>query len=211
MGFEGLSAEQRHRVLLMAAIGGAAFLVESGAGALGGSQALLADGLDFLAMALAAGLGLWTAGKSGETRAWAKLLETGAPLALAAWVGLTTLYQFFFRAVPEPSLMAAGGLAGLAANGAVLYLLQGERGAGARLRANWLAARNDMIGNGTVMLAAGLIVIVDNSVPDLVVAGVMVALFVTGAYRPALAAWRAWQAMQLARQAKEARADEHES
>jgi Co/Zn/Cd efflux system component len=206
MGFEGLSAEQRRRVLLVAAIGVAAFLIEIGAGALGGSQALLADGLDFLAVALAAGLGLWAVGKSGEMRVWARLLETGVPLAFAAWVGLTTLYQFFFRAVPEPSLMAAGGLVGLAANGAVLYLLQAERKAGATLRPMWMLARNDMIGNGTVMLAAGLIVIVDNSVPDLVVAGVMVALFLTGTYKPALAAWREWQAMQLARQA----ADKHE-
>ena len=47
--FEGLSADYKRRLWIVIAINAAMFLVEMGAGALAGSQALQADALDFLA------------------------------------------------------------------------------------------------------------------------------------------------------------------
>jgi Co/Zn/Cd efflux system component len=47
--FEGLSAEYKRRLWLVIAINASMFLVEMGAGALAGSQALQADALDFWA------------------------------------------------------------------------------------------------------------------------------------------------------------------
>ena len=48
--FEGLSADYRRRLWAVIAINAAMFIVEMGAGALAGSQALQADALDFAAM-----------------------------------------------------------------------------------------------------------------------------------------------------------------
>jgi Co/Zn/Cd efflux system component len=51
--FEGLSADYKRRLWLVIALNATMFLVEMGAGALAGSQALQADALDFLGDAMA--------------------------------------------------------------------------------------------------------------------------------------------------------------
>ena len=56
--FEGLSTDYERRLWLVIAINASMFLVEMGAGALAGSQALQADALDFLGDAATSALAL---------------------------------------------------------------------------------------------------------------------------------------------------------
>ena len=191
----GLTAEQRRRLWLVVAIAAGAFMLEQGIGSLSPSQALKADSLDFLAMGLGSGLSLWAIGRSAEMRMMATLARAALLVLIGGLTALATLYQFLVHAVPEPASMAAGALAALAANGVAFYLLR-QQGPDDALQSRRLAARNDAIGTGAVLVAAGLVAITNTAAPDLVVAGVMVVLFV-GTALPALdRAWRDWRAMQ---------------
>ncbi len=191
----GLTAEQRRRLWLVVAIYAGAFLIEQGIGSLSPSQALKTDSLDFLAMGLSSALSLWAIGRSAETQVMATLGRAGLLVLIGGLTALATLYQFLVHAVPEPASMAAGALAALAANGVAFYLLR-QQGPDGALQSGRLAARNDAIGTGAVLVAAGLVAITNTAAPDLVVAGVMVVLFL-GTALPALdRAWRDWRAMQ---------------
>jgi len=193
----GSTAERRRRLWLVIAIYAGAFVLEQGIGSLSPSQALKTDSLDFLAMGLGSGLGLWAIGRSAEMRLVASLAQAGLLAVVGGLTALATLYQFLVHAVPEPASMAAGALAALAANGVAFYLLR-QQGPDDALRSGRLAARNDGIGTGAVLVAAGLVAISNTAAPDLVVAGVMVVMFM-GTAIPALdRAWRDWRATQTA-------------
>lgn len=192
MRLEGLDEDLRRRLMAVAAVNVAMFVLAVSAGRAAGSQALQADALDFLAHGASYGLALWAVGKPAAQRGLAELIRAGALLALGAWIGLATIYQFFVRGVPEAEIIGLIGLVALGANGLTLYLLQAQRSDGP-LRAVWLTARNDLIGTGAVVVAAGLVAVMDSGAPDLIVGGVLVALFVTGAvqaFRTSLAAWQ---------------------
>ena len=191
----GLTAEQRRRLWLVIAIYAGAFGLEQAIGSLSPSQALKSDSLDFLAMGLGSGMSLWAIGRSAEIRVLGTLARAGLLAVVGGLTALATLYQFLVHAVPEPVSMAAGTLAALAANGVAFYLLR-QQGPDDALRTGRLAARNDAIGTGAVLVAAGLVAVTDTAAPDLVVAGVMVVLFL-GTAMPALRlAWREWRATQ---------------
>ena len=57
----------------------------------------------------------------------------------------------------------------------------------------WLFSRNDAIGNVAVMIAAGLVFVLGNRAPDLIVAGVMAALFLTSATQFLGQAYAEWK------------------
>ena len=187
-----LSGEQRQRLLYAAIVAGCSFIFALAAGALAGSQAVIADGLDFAGLAVASGLSLGFKDLPPAMRAGARLVSTALLGLLAIAVALATLHAFLTRLTPEPGLMAAAALTLLAANGTILYLLRNERSGTGVLRDVWFAVRNDLVGSGAVMIAAGVVVLVDNAVPDLTVAGVIVVLFIVTLVpelRTAMAIW----------------------
>jgi Co/Zn/Cd efflux system component len=57
----------------------------------------------------------------------------------------------------------------------------------------WLCSRNDAIGNVAVVIASGLVFLFHSGVPDLVVAGVMTALFLNSAYQIITQSWGEWR------------------
>src|SRR5262245_15583274 len=73
--FEGLSADYKRRLWLVIAINATMFLVEMGAGAVAGSEALQADALDFLGDAMTYGISLAVIGTSIQIRARAAILK----------------------------------------------------------------------------------------------------------------------------------------
>jgi len=57
----------------------------------------------------------------------------------------------------------------------------------------WLCSRNDAIGNVAVMIAAVFVALLNSGGPDLIVAGVMAALFLSSSYQILTHSWREWQ------------------
>jgi len=178
VGFDGVSAAYKRRLWLVIAINAGMFAVEMAAGQAAQSQALKADALDFLGDALTYGLSLAVIGLSLRVRATAALFKGLSLMAMGLWVLGTTLYRVLYIGVPEAEIMGLIGFLALAANVASVLLLMAWKDGDANVRSVWLCSRNDAIGNVAVMLAALGVWGSGTGWPDLIVAGLMAALFV---------------------------------
>src|ERR1700751_4052129 len=177
--FEGLSADYKRRLWLVIAINATMFLVEMGAGAVAGSQALQADALDFLGDATTYGISLAVIGTSIQIRARAAILKALSLTAMALWVLGSTAYHVLILGVPRAEIMGAIGLLALVANAASVLILMPYKDVDANVRSVWLCSRNDAIGNIAVMLAALAVWSTATKWPDLIVAAIMASLFLT--------------------------------
>ncbi|HEX4299042.1 MAG TPA: cation transporter [Devosia sp.] len=191
--FDGLNDDYKRRLMVVMAINIAMFCIEMSAGQAAGSQALKADALDFFADGVTYALSFWVIGRAMRVRTGAAVVKGVSLLLMGLWVGLTTLYQFFVQGVPEPEVMGAIGFVALAANLLSVYLLWAYKDGDANIRSVWLCSRNDAIGNVAVMIAAGLVVVLQSGAPDLIVAGVMAALFLSSSYQILTQSWREWR------------------
>lgn len=177
--FDGVSRVYKRRLWMVIAINAAMFAVEMAAGQHAQSQALKADALDFLGDALTYGLSLAVIGAGLRVRATAALFKGLSLMAMGLWVLGTTVYRVFYIGVPEAEIMGSIGFLALAANVASVLLLMAYKDGDANVRSVWLCSRNDAIGNVAVMLAALGVWGTASGWPDLIVAGVMAALFVS--------------------------------
>lgn len=175
--FEGLSADYRRRLWIVIAINASMFLVETGAGALAGSQALQADALDFLGDAATYGISLAVIGASLQVRARAALIKGVSLTLMGLWVFGSTAYHVLVLGVPRAEIMGAIGFMALAANVASVLILVRYKDGDANVRSVWLCSRNDAIGNAAVMLAAVGVWGTATKWPDLIVAAIMAGLF----------------------------------
>jgi Co/Zn/Cd efflux system component len=191
--FEGLSGEYKRRLILITAINIGMFLVEMTAGHLAGSKALQADALDFAADGTTYALSFWAIGRPLAVRAGAAFIKGLSLLAIGLWVAATTLYQFFVLGIPAAEVMSAVGLLALAANALSVWLLMPYKDGDANVRSVWLCSRNDAIGNVAVVVAAGFVVLLNSGAPDLIVAGVMAALFLSSASQILVRSYTEWQ------------------
>jgi len=181
--FDGISADYRRRLWAVIIINGAMFVVEMAAGALAGSQALQADALDFLGDTLTYGISLAVIGSALPVRAWAAFAKGVSLTLMGMWVFGATAYHVLVLGVPRAEVMGMVGFLALAANlGSVLILLRYKDG-DANVRSVWLCSRNDAIGNVAVMIAALGVWGTATRWPDLIVAGIMAALFVYSSVR----------------------------
>jgi Co/Zn/Cd efflux system component len=169
MTFEGLSSDYKRRLWLVIAINATMFLVEMGAGALAGSQALQADALDFLGDATTYGISLAVIGTSIQIRARAAILKALSLSAMALWVLGSTAYHVLILGVPRAEIMGAIGLLALVANAASVLILMRYKDGDANVRSVWLCSRNDAIGNIAVMIAALAVWGTASKWPDLLV------------------------------------------
>jgi Co/Zn/Cd efflux system component len=208
--FDGMNAEYKRRLIVVTAINIAMFLVEMGAGSLAGSQALKADALDFFADGVTYAISFWAIGRPVGIRTGAALLKGLSLFGMGVWIAATTLYQFFQHGVPEPEVMGAVGLLALAANLCSVYLLMAYKDGDANIRSVWLCSRNDAIGNVAVMIAAGLVALMGTGAPDLIVAGIMAALFLSSAYQILRQSWTEWQASKAGAPPHDHDHDHHE-
>ncbi len=192
-GFTGLSASYKRRLWLVIAINAGMFAVEMTAGQLAGSQALQADALDFFADAVTYAISLAVIGATLRVRAAAALAKGLSLLTMGIWVFGATIYRVFFLGVPEATVMGVVGFMALSANVASVLLLFRYKEGDANVRSVWLCSRNDAIGNVAVMLAALGVWGTSTGWPDVAVASVMAALFLSSATQILTAALREWR------------------
>jgi cation diffusion facilitator family transporter len=181
--FDGTSPDYRRRLWIVIAINAAMFVVEMAAGALAGSMALQADALDFLADSATYGVSLAVIGMAARTRAWAALGKGVSLTVMGLWVLGATAWQVLVIGVPRAEVMGIVGAMALAANLASVLLLLPYREGDANVRSVWLCSRNDAIGNVAVMLAALGVWGTATGWPDLIVAGIMAALFLSSSFQ----------------------------
>lgn len=195
--FEGLNDDYKRRLLIVTAVNIGMFIVEMTAGQLAGSKALQADALDFAADGATYALSFWAIGRPLAVRAGAAFLKGLSLLAIGLWVAATTLYQLFVFGIPRAEVMSVIGILALAANLFSVWLLVKYKDGDANVRSVWLCSRNDAIGNVAVVIAAIFVFILGNGAPDLIVAGIMSALFLSSASQVLVQSYKEWQHARL--------------
>lgn len=121
--FDGLSADYKRRLWLVIGINASMFLVEMGAGALAGSNALQADALDFLADSATYGISLAVIGASVRTRAFAAIGKAASLSLMSLWVLAMTAYHVLLVGIPRAEIMGGIGVLALVANMASVLIL----------------------------------------------------------------------------------------
>jgi Co/Zn/Cd efflux system component len=188
--FEGMDARYRRVLWAVIAINATMFVVELAAGLAGGSMALKADALDFLGDTVTYALSLAVIGTALSARATVALIKGASLAILGLGVLAATVYRTFVLGDPDAIVMGGVGALACAANLVSALLLMRWRNGDANVRSVWLCSRNDAIGNAAVILAGVGVFASGTPWPDLAVAGVMAALFLssaTGIVRQALA------------------------
>ncbi len=174
--------DRRWRAALWIAliINGGMFAVEMLAGAAADSRALMADALDFLGDAANYAISLVVAGMILTIRAKAALFKGATLFLLGAGILIASLYAAVAGTSPQPETMGIVGAAALAANVLVALMLYRFRTGDANMRSVWICSRNDAIGNIAVVAAAVGVFGTGTAWPDLIVAGILAALGISG-------------------------------
>jgi Co/Zn/Cd efflux system component len=108
------------------------------------------------------------------------LFKAGCMGAFGVFVLAKAAWNLRSGVPPEPATMGAVGFAALAVNAGVALMLYRFRTGDANMRSVWICSRNDALGNIAVMLAALGVFGTGSAWPDLLVAGVMGVLALTG-------------------------------
>lgn len=183
VGFDGSDPSFRRALLFVIAINFLMFGVEMTAGHISGSQALMADALDFFADGITYTISLIVIGKALRVRSIAALAKGVSLLLMGLWVMASTIYTVFFIETPKAEIMGVIGFMAFLANVASVLILMRWRDGDANVRSVWLCSRNDAIGNVAVMLAAIGVFGTGTGWPDLLVAMIMAALFISSAVK----------------------------
>lgn len=158
-------------------------MAEIVAGVAAGSAALQADALDFFGDAANYVISLGVAGMALSWRARAAVIKGGTLMAFAVWVLGSTAWHAFHGTLPQAEVMGGIGIAALAANGGVAFMLYRFRSGDANMRSVWICSRNDAVGNAAVMLAALGVFGTGTGWPDVIVAAIMGGLGFRGGWQ----------------------------
>lgn len=164
------------------AINGAMFVVEVVVGIVADSSGVIADSLDMLADALVYGISLYAIGRSREIKTSAARWSGWFQVALAAGIGLDAIRRAIFGSEPSSRLMLVVSICALGANAYCLRLLHQHREGEVHMRASWIFTRSDVIANAGVIVAAGLVAVMNTRWPDLIVGAVIAGIVIKGGF-----------------------------
>jgi Co/Zn/Cd efflux system component len=174
--------ERQRRVLrVVLLINVAMFLVESTAGLLAHSTALLADSVDMLGDAIVYGFSLYVVARGPVWQARGALLKGAIMTAFGAGVLAEVALKLIGGAVPVAQTMGAIGALALAANTVCLALLWARRTDDVNMRSAWTCSLNDVAANVGVLLAGGAVALTGRAWPDIAVGLLIAALFAASA------------------------------
>jgi Co/Zn/Cd efflux system component len=179
----------RRVLLAVLAINAAMFAIEVAAGMAAGSASLQADALDFLGDAGNYAISLFVASMALRYRASAALLKGATMGAFGLWVLAVTGWHVWHGTLPNSFTMGVVSVAALIANVIAFGLLYAYRGGDSNMRSAWICTRNDVFGNLAVLVAALGVFGIGTGWPDIVVALIMAALAMQGAYVVLTQSW----------------------
>ena len=173
------TADEARTLKSVLAINAAMFAGEAAGALLADSSALLADSLDMFADAAVYGIALFGVHRAHATQLKAARVSGVFQLLLAVGAFAEVVRRVVFGSEPEAPLMVIVALAALTANVTCIWLLAHHRHGGAHMKASWIFTTNDVIANLGVIVAAGLVRLLESNVPDLVVATAIALLVMT--------------------------------
>lgn len=180
---DGPNRQDRQRVLVVAlVINAAMFFGEFIAGLLADSAALLADSADNLGDVFAYALSLYVLYRSLRWRAGAAFVKGLIQLAFGIGVASQVVVKAIHGADPIGGVMMSVAALALLGNLTCFVLLMKHRGDDVNMQSVWLCSRNDVIGNLGVIVAGVAVALTGNHWPDLIVGGVIAAVFLHTAW-----------------------------
>jgi Co/Zn/Cd efflux system component len=145
-----------------------------------GSVSLLADSIDFFGDAANYAISLAVVGMALPVRSRAAMFKAACMGAFGLFVLGKTLWNLQASVPPHALTIGAVGCVALGANAGVSWMLYRFRNGDANLRSAWICSRNDVVGNGAVVLAGLGVFGTADAWPDLLVAALMSVLALTG-------------------------------
>ena len=173
---DALREKQRGTLIKVLWINAVMFVVIAAAAFYGNSTALLSDSLDNLGDALTYGLSLFAISQGAATKARVALFKGGLIFLAAALVVAQIIHRLVTPELPSYEVMGIFSIAGLAANGACLYLLWRHRAEDINMSSVFECSRNDIASNLSVILAAGGVWAFNSGWPDIIIASMLAAL-----------------------------------
>jgi cation diffusion facilitator family transporter len=178
-----LRTRQGRVLWIVLAINAIMFVVEFAGGIVADSTALMADSLDMLGDATVYAFSLFVLNRSAAWRTGVVRLKG---IVMAAF-GLGVIGQVIVNAVldsvPVAKTMGGIGFLALCANLLCLLLLLRHRNDDLNMRSTWLCSLNDIIANGGVLVAAGLVALTQSKWPDLVIGTIIAIVFLSSAVK----------------------------
>lgn len=176
-----LKDEMQSKVLIaLLAINALMFLIEMYFGIISQSTALIADSLDMLADASVYGISLYAVGKQPAIKINAARTSGILQIILGFFVLGDVLRRLIFGSSPETGLMIAIGFLALIANVICLLLIAQHKNGEIHMRASWIFSKNDVIANLGIILAGGLIYLLNSRLPDLIIGCVIATIVIRG-------------------------------
>jgi len=166
------SKEQARVLWMVLGINAAMFVAEFIAGVIAQSTGLIADSLDMLADATVYCVSLYAVGRSASLKNRAAMLSGVLQILLAFSVAGEILRRTTMGSDPE--------LIALVANVICLALIAKQRDGEVHMRASWVFSKNDAIANVGVIAAGGLVLLLDEHWPDLVIGALIVFVVLRG-------------------------------
>ncbi len=171
------NAEQVGVLWLLLAINSSMFLVESVAGMLSDSTALVADSLDMLADASVYGISIYAVGKAASKKAGVAFASGVIELLLGFGALFEVINKLLYGSVPKSFIMIVIGCLALLANTICLHLISRFRNGDVHMRASYIFSKNDVLANLGVVISGILVALLDSNLPDLLI-GLLIALLV---------------------------------
>lgn len=190
----GDRAGQRRVLVIVLAINLIMFVGEFLAGLLADSAALLADSADNLGDAFVYALSLYVLYRSLRWRAGAAFVKGLIQLGFGLGVALQVVLKALHGAEPIGLAMMGVAAVALVGNLTCFVLLMKHRGDDVNMRSVWLCSRNDVLGNLGVIVAGVTVAGTGRAWPDLVVGGLMAAVFLHTSVQVLSESIRTWRA-----------------
>jgi cation diffusion facilitator family transporter len=188
---DALRERQSATLKVVLVINAVMFLVELASGVMARSTALMSDALDNLGDALTYGLSLYAVTRGPQAKARVALFKGVLILLAGLFVLAQVIYRLIVPAEPVFEAMGIVALIALAANATCLGLLWKHRSEDVNMSSVWECSRNDIASNLAVIAAATGVWLLDSRWPDLVIGGLLAALFLRSAARVLRQAWSA--------------------
>jgi len=177
---------ERVALALIALITGIMGFIESMAAVPAASTAMAADALSFVQHSTSAGFSLWATAGTINRQRWTVQLQGFVMALLGALVCLIAVRRFLLGSIPQPLVMIIIGTIALGADLAVGAIVLRQRKLLTGFAPLWRLSRTDCVGNIAVIAAAIAVLATRSNIPDLVIGGVMAALFFVSGWRIAL-------------------------
>ena len=165
------------------------FVVESLAGLMAGSAALIADSVDNFGDASVYLLSLYALDRTLRWRAGAAMVKAGIVFLFGAGVLFEVGRRVIDGGVPVAQTMGIVGLLALLANLTCLGLLWRFRAHDVNMSSTFECSRNDVIANIGVLAAAAAVWLAGAAWPDLLIGLLIAAVFLRSAWLIARSAW----------------------